>query len=103
MTEHTTIKSGKVTDATFTATRFDTADDKARIAAQLITFIGGGYPRHRFTKRLYNTLTHMFGHIGHCDADGFYDTWFSTLKAESHVSRQRPRGQLRGRPALHMV
>lgn len=71
------------TTPVFTATRFDTADAKAKVAAQLIKFIDSGYPRNKFTKRLYNALTHMFGHIAHFDTDGFYHEWFSTPKRQA--------------------
>lgn len=69
----------------FTGTEWSTADDKAKMAAQLIKFIESGCPRAKFTKRLYNMLsTHMFGHIAHHDSDGFYHVWFSS--AEARVS-----------------
>lgn len=54
------------------------ATGKAKFANALEAFILAGFPRQKFTKSLYRSLTNCFGHIAHYDIDGFYATWFST-------------------------
>lgn len=68
------------TAAQFTATKFDSAEEKAKRANQLAVFIQAGMPASRFTKNgVYHTLyQHMFGHIAHYNESGFFSEWFST-------------------------
>ena len=69
----------------FTATAFDTAEDKAKAANALASFVDAGMPYSKFSNAgVYHTLyQHMFSHIAHYDRDGFYDEWFSTPEARS--------------------
>jgi hypothetical protein len=65
----------------FTATRWDTAEDKEAAAAAILRFVRSGFRRSLFTKRVYNALhVHLFGHIAEYDQDGFYDRWFARTR-----------------------
>lgn len=66
--------------ANFTATSFHTAEDKAWFTNALIAFVIAGFPRSRFTSRLYQGLSTSgyFGFIAHFNLDGFYDAQMST-------------------------
>jgi hypothetical protein len=62
----------------FTATKFDSAEEKAKVLTALKKFIKAGTPEERFTKKLYHHLSLHFSHIAHTNEIGFFDTWFST-------------------------
>lgn len=63
----------------FTATKFDTAEQKAKAANDLASFVERGMPAKGWRKGIYHTLEgHMFGHIAHYNMFGFFDTWFRT-------------------------
>jgi hypothetical protein len=49
----------------FTATKWSTAEQKAKFANQLMTFIAADFPENKFTKALYNRLSQCFGMIAH--------------------------------------
>lgn len=57
---------------------FLTAADKAQLCADLVHFVRCDFSRLLFTKRIYKNLSSMFGHIAHCNIDGFYEEWFAT-------------------------
>ena len=63
---------------TFTATVWNTANDKAGFAATYKRFVLADFAEQQFTKSFYRRLSMMFGHIAHYDRDGFYNTWFTT-------------------------
>jgi hypothetical protein len=65
----------------FTPTQWATAQEKAKIANQMIKFVLGGFQRGSFTKAIYKHLCNMFGHIAHYNILGFYEEWFSDIKA----------------------
>ena len=69
----------KYTAEDFIATKFTTAEDKAKFTNELIRFIDGGF-KGRFTKRLYEGLhcSGYFGFIAHYNIHGFHDEKFST-------------------------
>ena len=60
----------------FTATKWNTAEDKARMASKITKFILNGFQQPAFTKELYKRLSTMFGHIAEYDIHGFYHVWF---------------------------
>jgi hypothetical protein len=63
----------------FTATKFTSAEEKAKAATRLVRFIERDFPRSAWNRPLYNSLyLHLFGHIAHYDAAGFWSEWFST-------------------------
>jgi len=49
----------------FTATRWHSADEKARMGDAILAFIARGMPRSGWTMSLYNRLSNMFGFIAH--------------------------------------
>jgi hypothetical protein len=77
----------------FAPTPFHSATDKARFANELIAFIAAGFPRSKWTKRLYDRLNGCFGHIAHYNLDGFWAEWFDTpadqLRFLDHLLRWR--------------
>lgn len=66
------------TAAEFTATQWNSADDKAKFANALMKFVGNEFPRQSFTKSLYRRLSNTFGHIAHTNLDGFYAVFFES-------------------------
>lgn len=62
----------------FTATPHSTAEEKTRFCNDFIRFILSGFDRKRFTKKFYERLSNILGHIAHFNARGFWETWFST-------------------------
>ena len=65
----------------FTPTEWAAAEEKARIADKMTRFILGGFQQGSFTKAMYQRLSNMFGHIAHYNINGFYEEWFSDIKA----------------------
>ena len=63
----------------FTPTKWTTAEQKATFANQLVAFIAADFPANKFTKALYDRLSHCFGMIAHYSRDGFFDTFFTDL------------------------
>ena len=63
----------------FTPTKWSTAEQKATFANQLVAFIAADFPANKFTKALYDRLSHCFGMIAHYSRDGFFDTFFTDL------------------------
>ncbi|EQD78106.1 hypothetical protein B1A_02423, partial [mine drainage metagenome] len=63
----------------FTATKFDSAEDKAKGLGALVSFIQAGFPESKFTRRVYDVLyLHILGHIAHYNQAGFYAKWFAS-------------------------
>lgn len=62
----------------FTATRWHSAEEKARMGDAILAFIARGMPRSGWTMSLYNRLSHMFGFIAHYDRHGFWHTHFAS-------------------------
>src|SRR4030067_661663 len=67
---------GQFQASNFTATQWNTAEDKARMADKLTKFILNGFPQGSFTKEIYKRLSTMFGHIAEYNIHGFYAVWF---------------------------
>lgn len=65
----------------FTPTKWATGEEKAKIANKMTRFILGGFQQGSFTKAMYQRLSNMFGHIAHYNINGFYENWFSDIKA----------------------
>jgi hypothetical protein len=62
----------------FTATKWDSAADKAAWLDNFVRFAKRGSPRTMFTKKLYKRLSMMFFFIAHYNIEGFYEEKFST-------------------------
>lgn len=65
--------------ADFTATKFDSGDDKAAFGNQLLAFIAEDFPERRFTEAFYRQLAMHFGMIAHYDKHGFWAEYFTRL------------------------
>jgi hypothetical protein len=77
----------------FTATKFDSAEDKAKGLGALVSFIEAGFPQSKFTRRVYDALyLHMLGHIAHFNRAGFYAEWFSSPEAQLRWLRYAAHG-----------
>jgi hypothetical protein len=60
----------------FVATKWNTAEDKAKFASALMKFIANEFPRPAFSKGLYQRLSNTFGHIANYNRDQFYSVFF---------------------------
>lgn len=82
----------------FTATKWDTAEDKAKAANALASFVERGMPERGWRKGIYHTLyQHLFGHIAHYDMYGFFSTWFSTPEQRAEWAEYVANGGMYGR------
>lgn len=50
-------------DDQFTPTKWSTAEEKASFANDLLAFIMSGFPKTKFTQKLYQRLSNCFSHI----------------------------------------
>ncbi len=66
--------------ADFVPTQWDSAEQKAKFANALLTFVAQDFPRSKFRESFYRRLSNTFGHIAHCNCDQFYDHFFRTAK-----------------------
>jgi hypothetical protein len=66
----------------FTATKWDTAADKAWFANALCKFIAADFAQTLWTKRLYRRLCLCFGHIAHYSDAGFWDVFFTDTQSK---------------------
>jgi hypothetical protein len=74
----TALQIPKLNAADFKATKFDTAEVKAKFGNHLLRFIAEEYPPHLWTKVFYNRLSMTFSNIAHYNQLGFWETWFET-------------------------
>jgi hypothetical protein len=80
----------------FTATQWNTAEDKARLANKLTKFILNGFQQASFTKEMYKRLSNMFSHIAEYNIQGFYSVWFEDDQACLKWAENAVRGGLLG-------
>jgi hypothetical protein len=66
----------------FQPTQWATAEEKAKLANQLVRFIERDFERRLYTKALYNRLRLMFGHIAEYDMNGFWAVWFADTRRQ---------------------
>ena len=90
---------GQFQGSDFTATKWHTAEDKARIANKLTKFILNGFQRGSFTKVMYRRLSNMFGHIAEYNLDGFYSVWFEDDETCLKWAENAATGYIVGDPA----
>jgi len=60
-----TLFSKRFQAESFTPTKWSTADEKAKFASHLMTFIAADFPESKFTKALYNRLCQCFSFGAH--------------------------------------
>ena len=63
-------------DFTATSSGRTTAEDKAKFANILRAFVESGFDKKKWSKRVYDRLSHCYGHIAHYDVHGFWSEWF---------------------------
>jgi hypothetical protein len=68
--------------ADFAPTQWDTAEQKAKFANALLTFVAQDFPRSKFHESFYRRLSNTFGHIACYNRDGFYGRFFLTAKGK---------------------
>src|SRR5271155_3128078 len=66
--------------ADFVPTHWDNAEQKAKFANALLTFIADDFPRSKFHESFYRRLSNTFGHIANCNSAGFYERFFRTAE-----------------------
>ena len=66
----------------FTATKWDTAEVKAKFANDLCRFMAADFKESLFTKALYQRLSMCFGHIAHYNREGFFGEFFRDLRGK---------------------
>ena len=62
----------------FVPTHWDSAEQKAKFANALLTFVAQDFPRSKFHESFYRRLSNTFGHIACYNCDGFYGRFFLT-------------------------
>ena len=72
----------KVDPSLFTATQWDTAEDKADFVNHFILFVRSDFSEAYFTKKFYTRLSMTFGHIAHYNQAGFYGTFFDSTEGK---------------------
>ena len=90
----------KLEAAEFTATKFDTAEEKTKVGNHLLRFIAEDYPRALWTKAFYNRLSMIFSNIAHYDSNGFWETWFTTTAEQIEFLQNIVRHPCWGDPAF---
>jgi len=74
------FKGGKM----FTATQWNTAEEKAKFARHFQRFVEKGFPESMFNKAFYNRMSLMRCHIAHYNQVGFYNAQFSTSERRAN-------------------
>jgi len=78
-----------LTPTDFTATKWDTDEDKAKFANDLCRFVAADFKQTLFTEKMYRRLAMTFGHIAHFNRRGFFAEFFRTFTAKSRFWRKR--------------
>jgi hypothetical protein len=72
---------GTINDFTadkFAATKWESPEKKAPFARHFIRFVESDFTWDKFAHTFYVRLPMTFGHIGHYNRAGFYETFFTT-------------------------
>ena len=93
------MKKAIFNSANFTATKFDSAADKARFANHFVRFVESGFKDTLFYDWFYKRLSMTFGHIAHYNRHGFYAEWFSDAAARARFLKHTAAGYGYGDPA----
>jgi hypothetical protein len=72
----------------FTATQWDTVEDKVKFCEQFVKFVESDFSREQFPKWFYIRLSLIFGHIAHYNQEGFYGTYFTTTNNKAYFIQQ---------------
>jgi hypothetical protein len=82
----------------FVATKWDTAEDKARFANQFLNFVESDFSASKFPKWFYKRLSMTFGHIAHYDQAGFWSEFFQSSEGKVRFIEQTLRHLCWGDP-----
>jgi hypothetical protein len=84
----------------FTATKWDTAEDKAAFANRLIRLIETDFKPTIFTGKFYRRLSMCFGFIANFNQRGFYETHFGDTERKVYFLKAliRDEASFYGRP-----
>ena len=107
--------------ADFVPTQWDTAEQKAKFANALLTFVtqdfrvcyenyrekrsyrrNDDFPRSKFHESFYRRLSNTFGHIACYNCDGFYGRFFLTAAGQARIPRAVRDMALPRRSDLHL-
>ncbi len=66
--------------ADFVPTHRDSAEQKAKFANALLTFVAQDYQQSKFHENFYRRLANAFGHIANYNSAGFYGRFFRTAE-----------------------
>lgn len=72
----------------FSATKWDSVDQKADFANKLCKFICADFKESLFTKVFYGRLNMTFGHIAHYNREGFFSQFFGSLSGKIEFLEQ---------------
>ena len=84
----------------FTATQWNTAEDKAKFEKHFQKFVEKGFPESMFNKGFYNRMSMMNGHIAHYNQGGFYDAQFGTSERRADFLHDWTNSRAYGDPAF---
>jgi len=82
----------------FTATQWDTADQKVKFAEQFKKFVESDFAWEKFPKWFYERLSMTFGHIAHYNQQGFYDTYFTCTQNKVYFLQETMKYPCYGSP-----
>jgi hypothetical protein len=82
----------------YTATKFDTAENKGKFEKQFKRFVERGFSQTLFTKSFYQRISNMRGHIAHYDRSGFWNAQFSTPECRADFLRHWTNSPIYGNP-----
>lgn len=72
----------------FTATKWDSVEQKEKFARQFIRFVESGFKRSLFYKDFYRRLSMSFGMIAHYNQAGFYSQFFEDEEGKREFLRE---------------
>jgi len=93
------IRLPLLTPEQFTPTKWDDAPTKAKFGNHLLRFIAEDFPETMFTRKFYQRLSNIFGHIAHYNRVGFWDEFFQTRATKIDFLDQTIRHPCYGDPA----
>src|SRR5271165_5496270 len=84
--------------ADFVPTHWDTAEQKAKFANALLTFVAQDFPRSKFHESFYRRLSNTFGHIANHNSAGFCGRFFPNAQDKLEFLEQCVTWPCRGDP-----
>ena len=85
--------------ASFTPTKWHSAEDKARFGNQLLAFIAADFLKAKWTNAFYGELCQHFGFIANYGQHGFWQEYFADLPSKLRFLRDLTQHPCYGDPA----